>query len=123
MENKITIIEPKSGDELKKYYSLRFEILRKPWNQPESSTKDEWEKNSIHVMAVNEKNEAVAVGRLQLNSEAEGQIRSMAVRGDLQGKGLGSLIINYIEEKAKEKNLPEIILDARENAVSFYEFL
>ena len=119
MENKI--FEPKSEDDLKKYYSLRFEILRKPWNQPESTTKDEWEKNSIHVLITDEKNEAVAVGRLQLNSATEGQIRSMAVRTDQQGKGLGSVIMQFIEQRAKEKKLKEINLDARENAVAFYE--
>ena len=119
MENKM--FEPKSEDDLKKYYSLRFEILRKPWNQPESTTKDEWEKNSIHVLMTDEKNKAVAVGRLQLNSATEGQIRSMAVRNDLQGKGLGSIMIRFIEQKATDNKLNEIILDARENAVAFYE--
>ncbi len=115
------IIEPTSEEELEKYYTLRFEILRKPWNQPKSSTKDEWENISIHVLMLDEKNEAVATGRLQLNNGEEGQIRSMAVRADLQGKGLGSEIIHYIEQKAKEKKLKHILLDARINAVKFYE--
>ncbi len=119
MESKI--IEPSSVEELEKYYRLRFEILRKPWNQPESSTKDEWEKNSIHVLMIDDENEAIAVGRLQLNSVEEGQIRSMAVRSDRQGKGLGSAILNFIEQKAKDKKLKSIMLDARENAVAFYE--
>jgi predicted GNAT family N-acyltransferase len=119
VETKIT--EPTTEEELKKYYSLRYEILRKPWNQPMASTKDEWENNSIHVLMLNEKDEAIAVGRLQLNSDEEGQIRSMAVRGDLQGKGLGSKIMDYIEQKAKEKKLKHILLDARINAVKFYE--
>src|SRR5258708_13737594 len=93
------IIEPRTNDELEKYYNLRYEILRKPWNQPQSSTKDEWEKNSIHVLMLDEIDEAIACGRLQLNSADEGQIRSMAVRTDLQGQGLESAIINYIEQK------------------------
>ena len=115
------IIEPKTPDELEKYFSLRFEILRKPWNQPESSTKDEWEDQSIHVLMLDENGDAIACGRLQLNSPEEGQIRSMAVRTDLQGKGLGKKIIAYIEGKAAELKLKTIILDARENAVKFYE--
>ena len=119
MESKI--IEPSTVEELEKYYTLRFEILRKPWNQPEDSVKDEWEENSIHVLMMNNKDEAIATGRLQLNSDEEGQIRSMAVRGDLQGKGLGSEIMKYIEQKASDKKLKHIILDARENAVSFYK--
>lgn len=115
------IIEPKTHVEFEKYFNLRFEILRKPWNQPESSTKDEWEEQSIHVLMLDENDEAIACGRLQLNSPEEGQIRSMAVRTDLQGKGLGKKIILYIEGRATQLKLKTIILDARENAVKFYE--
>jgi len=115
------IIEPASKSDLEKYYALRYEILRKPWNQPIASTKDEWEKNSLHILILDENGRALATGRLQLNSTEEGQIRSMAVVTDMQGKGLGSDIIRYIETKAKERNLRYITLDARENAVKFYE--
>ncbi|MEO8087895.1 MAG: GNAT family N-acetyltransferase [Bacteroidota bacterium] len=115
------ILEPKSEEEMEKYFNLRYEILRKPWNQPQSSTKDEWEAQSIHVLLLDENNEAIACGRLQLNSKEEGQIRSMAVRDDMQGKGFGKKIIEYIEAKAKERGLKIITLDARINAVKFYE--
>ena len=115
------IIEPETPEELEKYFNLRYEILRKPWNQPFNSTKDEWEDQSIHVLMLDEKSEAVACGRLQINSKTEGQIRSMAVRTDLQGKGLGKKIIQYIEQRALELKLKNIILDARINAVKFYE--
>jgi N-acetylglutamate synthase-like GNAT family acetyltransferase len=115
------IIEPKSPDELEKYFRLRYEILRKPWNQPFASTKDEWEDQSIHVLMLDENENAIACGRLQLNSKDEGQIRSMAVREDMQGKGLGKKIIDYIENKAHMLKLKKITLDARINAVKFYE--
>src|SRR5436190_13315034 len=115
------IIEPQTEEDLKKYYDLRYEILRKPWNQPMKSTKDEWEDQSIHVLMLDENNQAVACGRLQINSKTEGQIRSMAVRTELQGKGLGKKIIQYIEQRAKDLKLENIILDARINAVKFYE--
>ena len=118
---KMKIIEPKTDDEIEKYFNLRYEILRKPWNQPFSSTRDEWEDQSIHVLMLDENNEAIACGRLQLNSKEEGQIRSMAVRTDLQGKGLGKKIMDYIEAKANDMHLKTIILDARINAVEFYE--
>ena len=70
---------------------------------------------------LDEKNEAIACGRLQLNSKEEGQIRSMAVRDEMQGKGWGKKIIHYIEDKAHELKLKTITLDARINAVKFYE--
>ncbi len=117
----LKILEPKTESEFEKYFNLRFEILRKPWNQPKSSTKDEWEEQSIHVLMLDENGEAIACGRLQINSKDEGQIRSMAVRDDMQGKGFGKKIIEYIESKAQELKLKYITLDARINAVKFYE--
>jgi N-acetylglutamate synthase-like GNAT family acetyltransferase len=117
----IRIIEPASSEELEKYYTLRYEILRKPWNQPQKTTKDEWEDKSIHVLMLDKSNAAIACGRLQLDVPGQGHIRSMAVRTDMQRKGLGKKIMAYIEAKAKSLKLEKIVLDARINAVSFYE--
>src|SRR5690349_20470124 len=111
------ILEPHTSEDLRKYFDLRYEILRKPWNQPYNSTKDEWEEQSVHVLMLDDNDEAIACGRLQINSKTEGQIRSMAVRTDMQGKGLGKKIIGYIEHRAKELKLKNLILDSRINAV------
>jgi predicted GNAT family N-acyltransferase len=114
------IIEPKTGQELKKYYDLRYEILRKPWNQSYASTFDEWEKNSVHLLMIDDRGEAIAAGRLQINSAEEGQVRSMAVKESEQGKGLGTEILHRLEEEAGTRNMKQIVLDAREGAVEFY---
>jgi N-acetylglutamate synthase-like GNAT family acetyltransferase len=51
----------------------------------------------------------------------QGQVRCVAVATDQQGKGIGKLIMSYLEKVAMEKGWQEIILEARENAVPFYE--
>ena len=114
------IIVPKNENDIQSYYSLRFEVLRKPWGQNEDTTRDESEDQSLHVLMIDENGEAVATGRLQYNSEQEGQIRSMAVKEEFRGKGIGTLILNFLEKNANEKNIAKIILDARDNAVNFY---
>ena len=116
------IIEPTTSEEFKKYYNLRYEILRKPWGQPPGSERDEGEETSIHRMIIdNTTGNALAVGRLQFNSTHEAQIRYMAVADDLQGKGLGSQIISALEDVARGKGIQRIILSARENALQFYK--
>jgi ribosomal protein S18 acetylase RimI-like enzyme len=47
----------------------------------------------------------------------------VAVASNQQGKGLGKQLMNYLEAKAKEQGLSKIVLEARENAVPFYENL
>lgn len=114
------IIIPVTEDELLSYYNLRYEVLRKPWGQPENSVRDEWEDQSLHVLMIDDAGKAIATGRLQYNSDIEGQIRSMAVAETFRGFGLGTQILKFLEQKAKEKNFSKIVLDARDNAVKFY---
>ena len=45
----------------------------------------------------------------------------MAVHDSYQGKGLGKLIVDFLEHKGRELNLKIIELQARENAVEFYK--
>ena len=115
------IIIPSSKEEIDSYYKLRFEILRKPWGQDKNTTRDEWEDQSLHVMMTDDEGNTIATGRLQFNSAEDGQIRSMAVLDSYQGKGLGTRVLKFLEQKAKEKNLSKIVLDARDHAVKFYE--
>ncbi len=115
------IIEPSTDEQWEQYYTIRYEVLRKPWNQPVSSTKDETEDQSNHFLVADENENYVAAGRLQFNSTVEAQIRSMAVTKENQGKKIGSLLLNFLEEKAREKRIEKIILDARENAIEFYK--
>jgi GNAT superfamily N-acetyltransferase len=118
----VKIIEPTTSEEFEKYYNLRYEVLRKPWGQPLGSERDEKEETSIHRMIVDENSgDALAVGRLQLNSAHEAQIRYMAVAVEFQGKGLGSQIISALEDVARGKCVQRIILSARENALQFYK--
>ena len=119
---KITILKPTTSEEFKKYYNLRYEILRKPWGQPLGSERDEGEETSIHRMIIDEDTrDAIAIGRLQFNSTHEAQIRYMAVADKFKGQGLGSQIISVLEDVALGKGIQRIVLSARENALQFYK--
>jgi ribosomal protein S18 acetylase RimI-like enzyme len=114
------VIEPKSKEEFEKYYDLRWKILRKPWNQPRGSEKDELENKSIHLMAL-EGSQILGAGRGHFNTDEEAQIRYMAVEENQQGKGVGKTILIELEKKLKEKGAKYIVLNARETAVDFYK--
>jgi len=117
---KIRICQPKKPEDFDKYYDLRWKILRKPWNQPKGSQRDEYEEEAIHVMAcLND--EVIAVGRAHFNSSDEAQVRYMAVDSSFQGRGIGSLVLRELERRAKENGSQYIILNGRENAVGFYQ--
>lgn len=108
-------------EETQRIISLRYKILRKPWNQSAETATDNLEPISINAYIENEKKEIVACGRLQENADKIGQIRFMAVDDAQQGKGLGKMIVSALESEAKKLQLQTIELQARENAVEFYK--
>jgi ribosomal protein S18 acetylase RimI-like enzyme len=116
----VKIVEPSTPEEFKEYYKIRWEVLRKPWGQPEGSEQDELEEKSTHAMAVSENGEILGVIRLQNLSPDEGQIRYMGVVENGRGKGIGSQLIDHIEQIAVDKGIQTIVLQARENALDFY---
>lgn len=118
--SQLKLVEPYTEEEFKSYFQCRWEILRKPWNQPKGSEIDDKENVSLHVMAI-EKNDIIGVGRLTILPDQKGQIRYMGVKENMQGKKVGSKILTYLEKEAQKLNITEIMLNARENAVPFYK--
>jgi len=116
------IIFPETEEDFEKYYELRWRILRKPWNQPRGSERDNDEDTSFHFMAI-ENNKALGVARLQFINETTAQLRYMAVDKKSEGYGIGRSIIEEIETYLRNNNIHSIMLHARENAVGFYEKL
>lgn len=100
--------------------NLRYDILRKPWNQPKETATDGMEDDAINAF-IEDNGNVVACGRLQDNGGGIGQIRYMAVNDNYQGKGLGKLVVAKLEEEAKKIGLQVIELQARENALEFYK--
>ena len=118
-----TCITPTNEHEFKAYYRLRWQILRKPWQQLLGSERDELENQACHRMVIDENNLVVAVGRLHQADQFSGQIRYMAVAEGQQGKGLGQLLLADLECQAQHLGVNEISLNARETAAQFYQKL
>ena len=114
------IKSPQTDAEWKAYYALRFNVLREPWNQPVGSEVLADEDQAIHAIAV-ENSEVLGVARMHESAAKQGQVRCVATATTAQGKGIGKAIMAYLEVQAKAKGWTEIVLEARENAVPFYQ--
>jgi len=120
VETPFYIRHPESGDDWDAYFSCRWELLRKPWDKPPGSERDEKDAEAYHVMAVDQDDNVIGVGRVHFNSETEAQVRYMAVREEWMQKGIGSLILTKLEQHSKDNGATKIMLYARENAIDFY---
>ena len=117
----MNIITPVTASDFQQYYYLRYAVLRAPWQQPFGSEKAPDDATATHALMLNEEGTAVGVCRLHLETPAEAQIRFMAINPNFQGQGLGKKLLNYAEEKAREQGAHYVTLQARENAVAFYQ--
>lgn len=116
------LISPKTEKEFQQYYNLRWRILRKPWNQPEGSERDKDDERCYHIMAIIN-NTITGIARLEFTTDKCAQLRYMAVDDSYQGQGIGRCVMTHMEQYAKENKSGELFLNARENAVGFYEKL
>ncbi len=110
-----------NDETIQRIIQLRYLVLRQDWQQSIESATDELEATSYNAYIENENADLIACGRLQINTNNIGQIRFMAVAKSEQGKGYGENILQFLEEKAKLLSLEVIELQARENALRFYE--
>ena len=120
------VTTPQTAEEFERYFELRWEVLRKPFEQPHGSERDELDppdSGAEHAVIFSESGEALAAGRIQLNSPTEAQIRYMAVAESQRGQGLGRLIVRRLEEIARARGAEVVVLNARDEAAGFYRSL
>lgn len=121
MQGKYQIKTPKDETELTRYYDLRYKVLCKPWEQPFEASKDTIEDTSFHKMIVDENDNVIAVGRVNMVTDKEARIKYIAVDENYQKQGLGAKIVLELENVAMEKGAEEMMLYARESSAPFYE--
>ena len=114
------IRSPESEEEWQNYFIFRWELLRKPLGMSKESLEDDIEDSSYHLMGINDENDVIASGRVHFNNKKEAQIRYIAVKDSYKRKGIGSEIVIKLEDYATSKGAERMVLNARENALSFY---
>ncbi|WP_201977169.1 GNAT family N-acetyltransferase [Hymenobacter rubidus] len=125
----VAIRPPHTPAEWAAYYQLRYDVLRRPWQQPPGSERvpADDEATTIHALVLatreGENPVALAVGMLQPTGAHQGQVRFMAVAPTATGTGLGRQLMAYLEAQALAAGLTEMVLHSRETAVGFYQRL
>ena len=112
---------PATEQELEAYYQLRWQLLRAPLQHPRGSEKDIYDAHSEHRMILDANGSPIACGRIYTAGASESQIHYMAVIPEYRKQGLGSLLISALEDEAHRAGSERIVMNARIEAVPFYE--
>lgn len=114
------LITPKTADELARYYDFRWRMLREAWRMPVGSERDAYDELSAHRMIVTDHGETIAIGRLYMTPDNDGQIRFMAVHPNYRHKGMGAIVLMALESLARQDGAKRLVCNAREDAIPFY---
>jgi predicted GNAT family N-acyltransferase len=107
------------SDAYKDFVLLRYKILRAPLGL-EFSEQDLANENQEILLAAFENEKMVGTCILREVSTSSFKLRQMCVDNDIQHKGVGSVLLKFVEEIAKKNDKSKIELHARAVAVEFY---
>ena len=97
---------------------IRFRVFVDEQAVPPEIELDEYDAVAIHALAVDE-GEAVGTGRMYLEDGAA-RIGRMAVDLPHRRRGVGGLVLSFLEEEARARGATEIILHAQDYVKDFY---
>ena len=106
--------------EYKQMVHLRYQILRQPLGLGFSIEELAEEKNDILIAAFDD-DEMLGCCMLVPVDNGTLRVRQMAVKDNLQGKGIGASIMSFAENLARDKGYRNIVMHARDSAIGFYE--
>ncbi len=120
---KMNIGKIQKGDALyEKALELRYLLFFKEHGLPKEIINDDKENKSIHV-AISQKNELIAYGRLSELNGKEFQISQIVVSPRHQSQGHGEKLLLEIMQLAKNEGAKSTWLSARTTATNLYEKL
>lgn len=114
------LFTPRSDEELREYFFLRWKYLRKPFNLPQGSERDAHDDGACHVAAKGDDGQIIGGARLHLNDDNEMQVRYMAVADHCRRRGIAGAMLKHLENEARNAGHRAVTLNAREVAVPFY---
>jgi N-acetylglutamate synthase-like GNAT family acetyltransferase len=106
--------------EYRQMVKLRDDLLRKPLGLTFTKEELEAEKENMLIAAF-EDDDILGCCMLVEKDNETTRLRQMAVLNNLQGKGVGSAILQFAENLARDRGYKKIIMHARKNTAEFFE--
>lgn len=117
-------VEIRYGSDLyKEEIQLRDRMLRVPLGLKFSKNDLDSEKNELRFGLLDEKNKLVACLLIRKINPDVTKLRQMAVDEKLQGRGIGKLLVERVEDELAKSGYKKIELNSRMYAYGFYKRL
>lgn len=120
MSNQARVKLVETPEEMDAVKALRVRVFVQEQKVPLDEEFDEYDGEAIHAVAVLD-GRVVGTGRMYRNSSGETQIGRMAVEMGHRRRGVGGLILAFLEERARRNGVDRVMLHAQTYVRPFYE--
>ena len=114
----ITVKLVQTEQDMEAAVSIRFRVFVDEQSVPPEIELDEYDAVATHAIAL-EDGQAVGTGRMYFE-DGTARIGRMAVDSPQRRRGVGGLILRFLEEEAKSQGASEIVLHAQDYVKAFY---
>ena len=119
MKHKVNVTQAITKRDQSDCFAIRTEVFVEEQGVPKEEELVKESQTTIHALArIN--SIPVATGRLITIDNKNARIGSMAVKMEYRRIGIASLVLDFLEEKAQEKGIQHITLEAQEYVKQFY---
>ncbi|GAE33477.1 GNAT family N-acetyltransferase [Halalkalibacter akibai] len=116
----VEIVETKK--QLDDAFKVRTEVFVEEQRVPMEEEIDQYEDEAIHFVVYDKQQSAVGAGRLRF-VDGYGKIERICIQKNQRGTGTGKLLMEKIENVAKQKGATQSKLNAQIQAQPFYQKL
>ncbi len=114
----ITVKLVETEEEMEAVVGIRFRVFVDEQSVPPEIELDEYDAVATHAIAI-DGNEAIATGRMYLE-DGMAHIGRMAVDQPHRRRGVGGVVLRFLEDEARSQGAPEIVLHAQDYVKAFY---
>ena len=116
--SEITVKLVETEEDMEAAVSIRFRVFVDEQSVPAEIELDEYDAVATHAIAI-EDGQAVGTGRMYFE-EGTARIGRMAVDSTHRRRGVGGLILRFLEGEARDQGATEIVLHAQDYVKAFY---
>ncbi|MDF2926873.1 MAG: GCN5-related N-acetyltransferase [Paenibacillaceae bacterium] len=121
----MNVISVSTQEELEACFSIRIKVFVEEQKVPSELELDEYDASpeaSHHILLV-DGDKPVATGRWKIYEEGTAKLQRIAVLKEYRSGGIGRLLMQALEDNAREAGMEEAVLDGQLYAEGFYQRL
>jgi predicted GNAT family N-acyltransferase len=109
-----------ASEDYRRMIACRNKVLREPMGRTLSEQELARDASLRHFAAFDAQGSVVGTVLLESQTDTRLRARQVSVHPTVQGKGVGALLMRFVEETGRKEGFTEMVLHARETAVPFY---